>query len=910
MQTNRTSRRTGFTLVEILMTLAIFAILTLAILGIAQQISKVQSLSTHKSTAAAIASEQIEIVRNMAFDQVGTDLTFPVGVLPSSQYIVRNGTRYTVSFVIEYVDDPADGTAPTDTVPADYKLVEVHVCWDSSSCAKPVQLTTVSVPKTLEYAANAGALFVSVINANGQPVSNATVHVSSASPAVNVFSQTDVTGQVQLLNLPAASNSYHVVVTKSGYSTDQTVAPSGGNPNPTHPDTSVVTSQVTNLTLAIDHVSTLLVKTLDQTSCSGFGSVQVHIQGQRLIGTNPDVPAYDNTFTSDANGQFLVSNLPWDNYSLTVASSSLDVAGITPPDTIQVNAGSAITGTIVLAAHQSTTARIIVRDSGTHAPIANAQVTLSNSDDFSSTLTTDQGILEQTTWDGGAGQSTYGSMDKYAAASSAIDSSIPNVLTIGTTDSSGSAPEDFTTTIHQDSASTTADWSTSPAQLSLPADPILPGQYSSSAQGQSLTLNTNTGKISDVTLIASSQLNGQSVQYAVAADGATFETVTPGLPHVFSVTGSDLRWRVTLSTNDLAVTPHVTGLSLSYTQLLRPVVDGNLTSSTFDSGDSTNYNILSWEPLAPPPSAGSTAVRFQLASAGDTGGGSGPTVNVSSNPSTSPLFSKNMGDSTSTAYLAQSFTAGSSDTIDSIDVKMAQHNFPTTGVSLSIYNDTLGSPGTVLSGSGQDLTATVPDDGTAGWQNSWITQDFAPHTALVNGTKYWLVLKVSGANSSKYWTTVRSNTDTTYTGGTAKVGDTLGTLMPLCALGCDLAFQIRVSGQTPTPTTPTNFLGPDGTSATYYTVSGSTINSAISAHRYLRYKVFLHTDDPVVTPSINRISIIKNNACTPPGQAFFSPLPGTGDYTTSVTTAGYDNASIPITISGNVTEYIELTPNS
>ncbi|MEK7637222.1 MAG: prepilin-type N-terminal cleavage/methylation domain-containing protein, partial [Patescibacteria group bacterium] len=180
----------GFTLVEVIVAIAVFSILLLAVIGLSQQIHQLTTLSSRKTTAATIAQEQMETIRNMPFDQVGSEVTYPTGPLSSTQTVTRNGGTFTVTIAINYIDDPADGTAPTDTVPADYKQVEVRVCWSSSSCARPVRLTTLVVPKTLEYAANAGALFITVIDANGQPVSGADVSVTNASPAVNVVNQT------------------------------------------------------------------------------------------------------------------------------------------------------------------------------------------------------------------------------------------------------------------------------------------------------------------------------------------------------------------------------------------------------------------------------------------------------------------------------------------------------------------------------------------------------------------------------------------------------------------------------------------------------------------------------------------------------------------------------------------------
>lgn len=83
-----------------------------------------------------------------------------------------------------------------------------------------------------------------------------------------------------------------------------------------------------------------------------------------------------------------------------------------------------------------------------------------------------------------------------------------------------------------------------------------------------------------------------------------------------------------------------------------------------------------------------------------------------------------------------------------------------------------------------------------------------------------------------------------------------------------------------------NFLGHDGTSGTYYTSSGSTINSIHSGDRYLRYKVYLHTNNQTFTPNISGISFSYTSSCVPSGQVFFDGL-SSGTYQVRVSKSGY-----------------------
>lgn len=724
--------RRGMTLPEVIVAVAVLSITLVSMYELSRQLTSLGRLSQLKASAISIAVSQMEVIRNLPYDQVGTEATYPTGPLLSTQSISKNAVTFTVTIGMNFVDDPSDGNIlgtisgkPVDTAPADYKQVEVGVCWDSSSCTHPVKLSTFVAPKNLENTSNTGALFVNVIDANGQPVSQATVVVTNTvvNPQVNITNHTDTNGKLQLLSLPPSTDSYHITITKNGYSSDATLAV-GTYPNLLNPDKTILTGQVTPVTFVIDRVSSLTVQVADSQSCSALSGTQFRLHGSgRLLASSPEVYAYDQNLTADSNGQIVVNNLPWDNYTLTMITSTLDTAGVNPPDSITVNPGANVSVSLAAATHQTTTLRVIIRDGGTQSPIANADVRLDDGGGYDQSITTDQGTLEQTNWDGGAGQAAFGSTSKYFAASGGVTTQRSGHIELERVSTPSTFSEIFSTTDHKDSSTTTANWTS--AGLTLPQDPVYPGLFTAAAQGQSSTLNSATGEITTATLTATATDAGQTIEYYLTADGIHFESVTSGVAHIFAFPGSDLRWRANLITSDTTITPTITALDIDYTQLLMSSDQGTLTSSTYDNGQTTNFLTLSWN-AAIPPSAGSTAVRWQIAA-----------------------------------------------------------------------ND---------------------DDAT--------------------------------------W----------------------------------------------------NYLGPDGTSSTYFTVAGTSLPAAISGHRYLRYKLYLHTDDQLVTPEVTSITIIKNNACTPPGQAFFSPLPQAGSYTLTTTRAGYQTDTRTLNLTGNTVEYIDLSP--
>lgn len=104
-----------------------------------------------------------------------------------------------------------------------------------------------------------------------------------------------------------------------------------------------------------------------------------------------------------------------------------------------------------------------------------------------------------------------------------------------------------------------------------------------------------------------------------------------------------------------------------------------------------------------------------------------------------------------------------------------------------------------------------------------------------------------------------------------------------------------------------NYVGPDGTAATYYTATTTTISSVHTNDRYIRYKVFLSTTDTSKTPIVQNVSITYTSGCLPPGQVDFGSV-ASGTYTITASKTGYTDNSKTSTINGTTYEIITLTP--
>ncbi len=110
---------------------------------------------------------------------------------------------------------------------------------------------------------------------------------------------------------------------------------------------------------------------------------------------------------------------------------------------------------------------------------------------------------------------------------------------------------------------------------------------------------------------------------------------------------------------------------------------------------------------------------------------------------------------------------------------------------------------------------------------------------------------------------------------------------------------IRFQIATTNSSTPASwdFLGPDGTTGTYYDLVNTVINPLHNGNRYLRYKVFLSTVDENYTPLLSELAFTFTNACIPPGQAFFNSLSAV-TYNIEVSRSGYAPYTGTVEVSG------------
>lgn len=267
---------------------------------------------------------------------------------------------------------------------------------------------------------------------------------------------------------------------------------------------------------------------------------------------------------------------------------------------------------------------------------------------------------------------------------------------------------------------------------------------------------------------------------------------------------------------------------------------------------------------------------------------------------TNTLVTNNGFGFTSTSWAGQTFTPGVTGKLTRVDVDLFCFNctgtFPNITVSIRA---TSGSPAVPT---GADLaTATIA--GFNSGSGGYFTASFGSPPMVTAGTRYAIVIRaVSNPSAGTYAYTCSCSTDSnpyangqivtsTNSGGTWAADTTAG--------GRDMAFKVYIdagfatsgdlilavkdsnpaagftagwttlswTAAVPANTTlefqaaasnsqygPFNFVGPDGTAATFFTTSGASL-AQFNGNRYLRARAYFQTTDRTKSATLNDVTI-------------------------------------------------------
>lgn len=262
MVPSRTVR--GVSVVDVIVGTALVLVVFLALVGLLRASLLLSSLAKAKAGATAVANTQMEYIRSLPYESVGTVGGIPAGEIAQYSTTTENNIPYGVRTFIEYVDDTADGTSTADTnsITTDYKRIKVAITYYIKGKVRELDMVSNYAPVGIETTTNGGTLKIVVVNSAGVAVPGATVQVvnASTSPTVNLTTFTDASGIV-LLGGAATSTQYQVYISKNGYSSAQTYVRDTTNQNPTPGYLTVVKNTTTASTFAIDLLSSFRLGT-------------------------------------------------------------------------------------------------------------------------------------------------------------------------------------------------------------------------------------------------------------------------------------------------------------------------------------------------------------------------------------------------------------------------------------------------------------------------------------------------------------------------------------------------------------------------------------------------------------------------------------------------------------------------
>jgi len=262
------NNKKGFTLIDVLIGVALILIIFVGIFGAFRMGMKTIEQSRNGITASSIANHQIELIRNLPYGSIGIQGEFPDGTLEASTSIIINNVEYLIERRIDFVVDSTDGvTLPEDDCPNDYKRVKVKVSW-TGRFEGEVEISTDISPKNLaqECADEGGILSVSVFDAFGIMVSFPVIEIRNPDTDEVLKTATPDDGQHYF---SLATSTYKVVVTKAGFSNERTYGTDEVT-TPEKPHSMVLEGQLTEISFSIDEVSTFSVNTLSPWGSDSF----------------------------------------------------------------------------------------------------------------------------------------------------------------------------------------------------------------------------------------------------------------------------------------------------------------------------------------------------------------------------------------------------------------------------------------------------------------------------------------------------------------------------------------------------------------------------------------------------------------------------------------------------------------
>ena len=391
----------GFTLIEALVFLFLFAVVSTAFFEAYAVGTRLIIESKNRLGATALANQKMEIIRSIDYDSIGTKhwngsawvYGIPAGDLLEDETISVNTRQYAVHTFVQYADDSFDGTlggTPNDAIPNDYKRIRISVAWGSGGADQTVTVFANVSPNGVETSAGGGVLSINILDTSGSGISGVTVRLVNSATSVDLTTQTDATGNITLpatpASVPPGAQDYTLTVSKSGYYGAVTYPPYPTSAfDPIDELVSVNAGALNPITIKIDESSDIQIHTEDPFGAA-VPSIATHTVGGRVLGTTstpvPGTPVYafsqdvstdvsgDKTFAGESSGQytFSITDTQYEFYKFSPEETARDI--------FEVIAGAEKNITAILLNKQIGSVKAVITNQADESPIAGASVRL------------------------------------------------------------------------------------------------------------------------------------------------------------------------------------------------------------------------------------------------------------------------------------------------------------------------------------------------------------------------------------------------------------------------------------------------------------------------------------------------------------------------------------------------------
>ena len=190
----------GFSLMEAVLAMALFAIVATALVGVLVSGVSAQKLSRQKTISEQAGTAQIEYIRTLAYSSVGNPGGNPNGVIPLTQSIATvlgtasPGLSGTVTSKVEWNNNPSDKVATAYRNAAFYKKVTITVTrFDGKQLA---QMVTYVSDTNGGSGVNDAEIDLSVLDiGNNTPISGQVVNLTTG-PSAPLSDTTDPAGAI------------------------------------------------------------------------------------------------------------------------------------------------------------------------------------------------------------------------------------------------------------------------------------------------------------------------------------------------------------------------------------------------------------------------------------------------------------------------------------------------------------------------------------------------------------------------------------------------------------------------------------------------------------------------------------------------------------------------------------------